>query len=486
MDGSRKVGRQSLWLLACWAVLAGVQIITPLWYPTPDACGYLSIARSLASGAPPTNLGSRNLVFGIGYPVVIAPAFLLSASPFLLVTAINAGLATAYLAGVVVWARRREAAAAWPVALIAVGNVVVLAMFRRALSEAAFMAALIWFVVLLPTFPGPVRRRNLLAAALLLVALALTRPTGILFAAGWALLLALQVRAGTLTARRAGLLAAVVIVPAALALTAGLAYSRAMEARDNAFAWSNLDVFTRSGRAPGTEFPDGPIYQQCVEGLRVRVSEVGRLTIPGMFGSYGRAGDWRDPNLLVYLPLCALLAVGWWKSVRAAPDAYLLTFPLYFALHVYWPFNQAGRYFAPLLPLFLVCFWRALAVRPAWRLPLIRVLVAAHLAVALGHWLVFDRPMALRHARHWAEVSRLCEPIRAAGGAVQAAPGLDPVPLQLQFLLDRPVLTTPAAAPVAAEVCWLVLPSGAGPPEGFVPAAAAGPYQLLRRAADRR
>ena len=144
MEAGRESSRGNKWawgLLACWAVLAGAQVITPLWYPTPDACAYLSIARSLASGAPPTLLGSRNLVFGIGYPLVIAPAFLVGAAPFLAVTAINAGLATAYLAGVVVWARRHEPAAAWPVALIAVGNVVVLAMLRRALSEAAFMAA---------------------------------------------------------------------------------------------------------------------------------------------------------------------------------------------------------------------------------------------------------------------------------------------------------------------------------------------------------
>jgi hypothetical protein len=202
-----------------------------------------------------------------------------------------------------------------------------------------------------------------------------------------------------------------------------------------------------------------------------------------MFGCYGRAGDWRDPNLLVYVPLSALLAVGWWRSVRRGPDAYLLTFPLYFALHVYWPFNQAGRYFAPLVPLFLLCFWRALEVRAAWRAPLIRVLVAAHLAVALGHWLALDRPTAVSHASHWAEVSRLSEPIRAGGGTVQTAPGLGAVPFQLQFLLDRPVNSPPASEPVGPDVCWLVLPVGAEPRDGFVPVTTVGPYQLLWRAA---
>jgi hypothetical protein len=470
-------------LLACWAALAAVQIITPLWYATPDACGYLSLARSLAGGEAPTYLGSRNPVFGIGYPAVIAPAFLLSATPFLLVTAINAALATVYLAGVVVWARRHAAAAAWPIALIAVGNVIVLALYRRALSEAAFMAALVWFVNLLPGDSGPARRRDLLAAALLLAALVLVRPTGILFGAGWALLLAVRVRAGALSLRRAAVQAAVVIVPAAVVLASALAYGRAMEARENALAWSNLDVFTRSARSPVTELPDGPLYLQCVEGLRVRVSEVGRLTVPGMFGSYGRAGDWRDPNLLVYVPLCAFLAVGWWRAVRQRPDAYLLTFPLYFALHVYWPFNQSGRYFAPLLPLFLLALWRALDGRPAWRLPLLRLLVAAHLAVALGHWLTFDRPAALRDAAHWADLGRLSEPIRAGRGVVQTTRGPDAAYLQLQFLLDRPVRNLPESAPVGDDVVWLVLPAGAAPPEGFVTEATAGAYQLLRRAA---
>ncbi len=475
------MARWAPWLLLGWAVLALVQIISPLWYPTPDACCYLSIARSLISGSPPTNLGSRNLIFGIGYPLVISPAFLLDSTPFLFISAINAALAMLYVAGVLVWARRRAAVAAWPIALIAVGNAIVLAMFRRALSEAAFMAVLIWFLVLLPTFPGAIGRRNLLAAAALLVALVLIRPTGILFAFGWTVLLALQVRAGGLTWRRALLGAAIVIVPAAAALTAGLVYSRIMMAHENAFTWSNLDVFTHSARSPATEVAGGSLGLQCLEGLRVRINEVGRLTIPGMFGSYGRAGDWRDINLVLYGPLFVLLWVGWWQSVRELPDAYLLTFPLYFAVHVYWPFDQAGRYFAPLLPLLLVCFWRALQPCARWRLPVIRALVAVHLLVALGHWLVLDRPRAVRDEQHWAEVAQLSEPIQSAGGTVQTAPSLDPVHLQLQFVLDRPVVNRPTAPPIADGVRWLVLPAGAAPREGFQSAAVAGPYLLLRR-----
>jgi hypothetical protein len=470
------------WWFLAWAGLVLAQILTPLWYPTPDACCYLSIARSLVRGDAPANLGSRNLIFGIGYPLVISPAFLLGTSPFLLVSAINAVLATVYLAGVVIWARRHAAPAAWPVALLVVGNAIVLALLRRALSEAAFMAALIWFVVLLPRFPGPLRRGPLLAAAGLLVALVLIRPTGILFAAGWVILLVLQIRARALPLGRAAWAAAVVILPAAAALTAGFVYSRAITAQENASTWSNLDVFLHSARSPAPEVAGSSVPLQCLEGLRVRINEIGRLTVPGMFASYGRAGDWRDVNLLVYLPLFGLLWVGWWKAVRQQPDVYLLTFPLYVALHVYWPFNQAGRYFVPQLPLLLVCLWRALETCGGWRLPAIRALVAAHLLVALEHWLVLDRPRAVRDAQHWAEVARLSEPIRTFGGTVLTAASLDPVHLQLQFLLDRPVLHRPDGLPARREVRWLVLPAGADERQGFVPNVTAGPYRLLRRA----
>jgi hypothetical protein len=472
-------GRVVACLAACWGVLIGVQIITPLWYPTPDACSYLSIARSLASGEVPTNLGSRNLVFGIGYPVILCPAFWTSASPFLLVTSINAALAMAYVAGVIVWVRRFDATA-WPIALMALGNAVVLAIFRRALSEPAFMAGLIWFVVCLPNPTIPVVRvRAVAASAGLLLVIVLIRPTGILFAFGWAVLLSLNVWRGVLSWRRAAALAAVVTVPAATALTINLAHGRAMEAHEKSLRWSNLEVFTRSEGAPVTGLSEGSIYRQCWEGLHVRIAEVGRLVVPGMFGAY--AEDWWDPNLLVCLPLFALLWLGWVKLIGQQPDVFLVTFPLYFALHVYWPFNQAGRYFSPVLPLILLCLRSAPQLRPAWRLPLVRVLLVAHFCVAVGHWLLLDQPKALRQAQDWADVERLANSIRTQAATVQVTDGLTPVHLQLQFLLDRPVKNLLTSGNVDPEVRWLVIGSDDEAPAGFDTEVCTRRFRLLRR-----
>ena len=296
------------------------------------------------------------------------------------------------------------------------------------------------------------------------------------------MLLALQVRAGMLALRRAAFLAAVVIAPAALALASALAYSRVMEARENAFAWSNLDVFTRSGRAPATEFPDGPLHAQCLEGLRVRVSEVGRLTVPGMFSSYGRGGDWRDPNLLVYGPLFVVLWVGWWRVVRRQPDAYVLTFPLYFAPPCLLAV-QPGRALLRAAPaaaaaVLLACAGRAPGMAPAAG-PGARGRPPGHRAGALAGAGPADG-RAAGPPLGGQRTPQRAHPGCRWHGADRTRPG--PGPLAIAIPAGPPHPYVDRSETVEPDVDWLVLPAGAQPCEGFRTEATAGPYQLLRRA----
>ena len=139
-------------------------------------------------------------------------------------------------------------------------------------------------------------------------------------------------------------------------------------------AWSTLDVLARNSKAQGQDLPDEPFAWQCVEGLRIRISEVGRLSVPGMFGAYGRYGDWLNPSMIVYLPLFGLLALGWRRLAQQDADVLVLTFPLYFLLHVCWPSNQSGRYLAPMLPLLLTCLWFGLRALGERRKPIFRCL----------------------------------------------------------------------------------------------------------------
>jgi hypothetical protein len=464
--------------LAGWGVLVALQILSPVWYPTHDASRYLSIARSAATTDHVTDLGSRHLVYGIGYPLLVSPVFLCDAYPFFLLSVAHAVFAAVYLAGCYVWARRHVPEAAVLIALLAVANSIVLVTFRRPLSEAAFLPVMIWAINALAAVPAArAVWRPLLAAALLLSLLAVIRQVGVLFAAGFGVCLAVRAWQRQMSWPRACLLTLVVGLPTVLSAGAMVAYDRAMGAAEGSA--SNLDLFTRAQTA-SVEYPESSILLQCLEGARVRISEVGRLTIPGMFNAYGGYRQWLNVNMLLYIPLAGLLVVGWWRFVRRL-DVFALTLPLYVALYIYWPFDQSGRFFVPLVPLLVVCLWHGLARLGQRRLALLRLLLLLHTGVALGYWLGVDRPRALADDQRWPEVRRLAEVIRAAPGPVQVGPGLGRTSNLLEYLLDLPVAWQEAGQRAEPGVRWLVTAADAPPETGFTATARVGPYRLWQR-----
>ncbi|MBV9122410.1 MAG: hypothetical protein JO112_03480, partial [Planctomycetes bacterium] len=468
-----------LWL-AAWCLLLAVQIITPLWYPTPDACAYLSIARSLAATARPTNLGDTYLMFPLGYPSLISPLFLVGGCPFLALTLLHAALSGLYLAGTYVWVRKHAPEAALPIALLAVGNVLVLGILRRALSEAAFLPLMIWLVNALGAIPrSRTVWRPLLGAGVLLGLLVAVRQAGIFFAAGFGLQMLLSARRGLLTWRRACGLTLAVGLPGALALAGviGLDHLAALHQG----RWSPLNILFRSSAHLPSDFADRPVGAQCLEGLRIRISEVGRLLLPGMFNSYGKDGDWWNLNLLLYLPLVLLVALGWFRFARQRLDVFALTVPLYVALYVYWPFNQSARFFVPLLPMLYLCLWWGLERLGQRRRAVLQVLLGAHMVVALGYWLAIDRPRALADARRWQDLQQVAALVRAEPGTLQTTSELGNSYLLLAYLLDQPVSQQFRGQPVDARVSWLVDAIEAPPRVGFQPFRTVGPYRLLRR-----
>ena len=188
--------------------------------------------------------------------------------------------------------------------------------------------------------------------------------------------------------------------------------------------------------------------------------------------------------MLIYIPLFGVLCFSWYRFARRWPNAFVWTLLLYFALHVYWPSNQSGRYFAPLIPILLVCFWFGLESLGRWRLRMLEFLVVVHLAVALGNWAFIDRPYALSNVGYWAEVSTLAGTIGPDGGKVQVASELGSSQFMLAYVLDRPVDCKPSTTDPDLTVRWLVVPSEAPPVADFSDCLVAGPYRLLRRSGN--
>jgi hypothetical protein len=475
------VGSPAWVWVALWSLLLIAQTIGPLWYKAPDSCAYLSIARSLATAGHPTNLGHDHLMYGVGYPLLISAVFLADADPFLLLSLVHTGLAIFYVTGIYFWSRRYAARAALAIALVAVGNVIVLCNFRRPLSEAFFLPVMIWLVYALDVLSNSERVAwaPLAAAAVLISVLVVIRQAGILFAGGFALQLAIAAWRKQLSWQRAIGLALAVGLPGVACVGAMVAYDQQIAAQ--ADANSNLDIFLRSAHEVTPDRAIQPFLWQFAAGIRVRISEIGRLLVPGMFNSYATNELWLDPNLIVYVPLFATLVLGYVRLVRRQVNAFAMTMPLYAAIYAYWPFNQGGRYLMPLLPLLLVCLWFALEKMGQWRVPLLRAVVAIHLGVALGYWLLVDRPRAVADELLWADVHQLADAIRLQSGRFAMDEGMGDECMMLDFVLDKHIPHRLQGQPVDEAADWLIGRVTAPIPSGFSQSEEIGPFRLMCR-----
>src|SRR5208282_6280385 len=120
---------------------------------------------------------------------------------------------------------------------------------------------------------------GLLAAALLLAGLALIRQAGALLSVGFAVQMAMQTWRKQVPWLRALLFTLVLGSPAAAAVTALAFLDRRAAGQEG--TWSHLDVVLRAPVEVPADGPRDSLLAQCLEGARLRISEVGRLTIPG-------------------------------------------------------------------------------------------------------------------------------------------------------------------------------------------------------------
>src|SRR5437899_1033741 len=122
VESARTAVSLSWMTLGMTALLLAVQI-SPYWYPTPDSCGYLSIARNLAQHQTLRNLGSDQLYYSLGYPLLISPVFLVTDNPFLLISLIHFGLGLLLMGGVWLWVRKCVPEAASWIVMLSLVNV---------------------------------------------------------------------------------------------------------------------------------------------------------------------------------------------------------------------------------------------------------------------------------------------------------------------------------------------------------------------------
>jgi len=178
---------------------------------------------------------------------------------------------------------------------------------------------------------------------------------------------------------------------------------------------------------------------KLAEGGRLRVAEIGRLLVPGMFKAYSEEGRWLDWNTLVYVPVFAIVITGWLAMARRCPDGLLLSLPAYLLVYALWPFDAGTRYLLPMLPVLVVSLWPWLE-RSRHPRTLLAALLVAHFAVTLGYTITREIPRARECDRQWPAAMALAAEMRAEPHPALARSVPECTALLLSFALDRPVL----------------------------------------------
>lgn len=472
--------RPKIVLIVC-ALLLAVQA-GPWWYSSIDSASYLSMARSLARGTGPTNLGSHLLWYSPGYPALISPLFRLADRPFLGIAIVQWLLAAGLMWGIYRWASQFVSEAAVWIAGLTVINHGFWVHFRRPLSEIAFMCVFIWTVNCLgaltrftrPTLPsGRIANAfsfvaRLAVGAALVALLCVIRPVGMMLVPAFAVWILLERASAKLSWPKAVAASAVIALAGVVPVAIFVAHERATVARSGGRSYA--DEFRDAARSP---------LESYSRGVQLCISDVGRVCLPGLFKSHGTPGDWRDPNMLIHVPFFVFVCYGWWRWTRRQNDLFAWYMPFYVLLIAAHAMDTGARLLLPLLPALFVCLWLAAERIGRRRQKVAAACLAAQLVIGGGYWLGVDLPRARQQDRQWPVILALADRIAADPGPVLAGQLPGDLPLLLEVALDRPVLRDGQNGVENAR--WCVTLRDRQPPTGFVRVTARGELALWSR-----
>jgi hypothetical protein len=427
---------------ALTAVLLTVQVKW-WWEPGPDAASYLSIARNMAEGRL-QRFDSAHVRYAPAYAALLAPTFLVSDEPFLLISLVQLGIALVLAAGTYAWLRQLAPAVAGLLMALVFVNASLWEHYRMTHSETAFMAAVVWatYSMRRMTQVASPRQTALWAAlaALITLAACLTRQAGLVLLPG----LAIALWQSPIRRARALALLAAVSAPVVLGVWTLILWDRgraeAAGPQGKAYHEYMLD-------------PQSTLPAQIAEGVRLRISECGRLLLPGMSRTYARSGEWLNINVLLFTAAAAAGLVGWWRLVWRHPDPLLWAAPFYVALYVVWPFDQGTRYMLPLLPVLWLCVWRLVEGWQSRRFLFLTAGAALHAAVAVG---LFAAEWDASPGRQWKELASVSAPLRQMPGEA-AVVGLDVRAAHIVAVQsNRKVRAVKSADQLGPEVPWAI------------------------------
>lgn len=458
-----------LMLMAVSAVLL-VQV-NPYWIPTLDAEGYLSIAKSIATGNGLTRHGDAHIFYAPGYPITISPLLFLFGFSFLSLSIAHWFLLVLFIFGTYVWAKRIVPEYALSVAILSCTNVGVLYYFRRTLSEALFMPLLIWAAIALNELGNrlDVKHAKVLMLALIAtVYLCFVRQAGLALPLGFGLMVLYQAFKKGIRWPRAIFVVAIVVGCAALLTGLVIIYDRAMSIAVGSGQTYINQVVAR----------DSIFINQAIDGLRLQIQGIGRLLVPGAFKVYG---CWLNPIMLLYIPLFTVICLGWLLAMRTRSDSLCFAFPLYLALYIVWPYDQGCRFMTPFVPLFwliIVLFLLRFVGKQRLAQVLVPLLLLSILTSSI--YLIKDFTYSRTLSQHYAhfDVIRRIVPTDQKLGFRLASKDLS---VMARLKLGKSMLNIRKSTEVPNNLRFMVVDTSSKIPTDFSIVHRSGPFLLLQR-----
>ena len=449
-------------------------LISPYWKPDQDSVAYLSMARSFAGGRGMLHLGLRQWHYAPLYSVVISPAFWFSSRPFLLISLVNIATACGLVLGTLCWFRRFSRRGAGLVAALVGVNIGLWDVCREPRSDTLFSALFIWAAVF---FAGAVNARTLFRFAgftalggLIVVAAVFTRQVGIFLTVGFALAMVIRWLRGDADLPRV-LLALIPGIFATCAVGVLIVHDHHAATLDHVAV---VVTYTEQYRQENVS-----MRAQLLDGVRRQTADVGRLLIPGMWGSFAHFGQWLNFNTILYTLFTIPVAIGWWRLARQSADPLLWTVPFYAVMFVVWPFDQGTRFNVPMLPVMWASVWMMLSHWRRQRALILTIVLGLHLITSL-FYLVGDDIKVARWNRTIPPMAELARRVNTDEPAVLIGGGSNDI-LIWRYLLDRPVrrLSNNEASP--DETRWVLQLKTFRLRPGFLPVGSCNGMELYRR-----
>lgn len=457
-----------------WIVLIALMILFQFkwwWTPTPDSVLYCSNARAMLHGKM-ERLGSRQLVQPPGYPLLIAPSFLFGDQPWTILTLNQMVLLAAVAAAIWLWFKPIIGPATPLLTALVMANLSIWRYSRMNLSEPPTMFWMLLAAISLDrTIRCPDWPSRLLWAVIggLLAGMAgLTRIVGVSVALGMGLALLLRAFGGNSPWPRSLILATIIGALGLAGPVGFLLYDHAHEqpgGRDYLFylADKNTNVITT-----------------FIEGMRLRISEIGGLMLPGMYKARSRPGVWLHINIAIYLTVCAIMIRGLWRVLRKRPEPMILGFPAFFIICSIYAYPSVTRYMLPVLPVLIAGIWFGLEGLKRHRHTLMLILLIGHLGVSIGHRLTTIGDELALH-RRWPAVLQIMEPLKNDRREIGAAGFETEFRMFMVWSIDRKIVEIADASRIDPRIHWLLIKPGDPVPPGFHERSANEFLKLLER-----